>query len=318
MKLNEWAGMQEDIGLIGVLDTLCNEQGRINAILHSNVTVKGELENWLNNFAYNIRKFERKNKWLPPDAIKGSAIVVGAGPSITDEQIMVLRNYPGTIICTNKSLKRCYAHHVAPKFVTVVHPTDEILPHFAHQVVRDNLYMSNVVLSTMTHPSVTDEILAHADPDKVFWYNPSTSDMFVENIDKTISLLSNRGTIDTGGNVGIFSMLLAYQWGANPVGILGLEHCHGPGSWAMWTNEQSDGYEWHYAPEDDMLYCITPMFKSYLHGMMQWYSDVRELRPDFDVINLTKMGVMYTRRRPERTKDGMPYMDVKDFVARYS
>jgi hypothetical protein len=302
---------------MGVLDSLCNEEGRVNAVLHSNVTVKAELENWLKNFAYNIHRFERKNKWLPPDTIKGSAIVVGAGPSITDEQIDALNDYKGTIICTNKSLKRCYAHGVIPHYVVLVHPTNEILPHFIDPIVHSNLYRTRVVISTMTSPSVTDEILAYADPDKVFWYNPSTSDMFVENIDQTLMILSNRTTIDTGGNVGILSMLLAFMWGANPVGILGLEHCHGPGSWGKWTNKQSEGYSWHYAPEDDMLYCITPMFRSYLHGMMQWYEDVRKLRPDFDVINLTKMGPLFTRRRPERSADGMRYLSVNDFIKEY-
>jgi len=311
-QLNDWAASRKTIGSMAVLETLQEEVLRINSIMHSVYTVMDGLDGWLSHFAYNLRRMPPENRWPRPDTIKDSAIVIGAGPSLTDDQISSLIPYKGTIICTNKSLERCYRLGVYPQFVVTAHPTDEILPHFQSDIVHEHLYMTGVVLSTITDPKVTDEILKYTD--NVYWYNPSIPSAFIDNVDTTLNIISNRMTIDTGGNVGIFGCICGLMFGARTIGILGMEHCHSKEASKEWTNEKSAEFDWEYAPEDDMLCCVTPLFRSYLYGLITWYKNVRENDPGFDVINLTKFGPLYTQRRPERTDWGMRYMEVGEFV----
>jgi hypothetical protein len=313
--LDDWAMANHGIGSNKVYEVLYNELQRANAIRHNAHTVEVELNDWIHNFAYNLERMPKKSTGWRDRTIPDSAIVVGAGPSLTDEQILDLNGYEGTIICVNKSLERMYRLGVTPDWVVMVHTTDEILPHFANDLVRQHLHGSHVLMSSLGHPSVTDEILAHADPDKVFWYNPSVPDCFAPTVDRMMAQMSQEIVVDTGGNVGIWGLVVAVRRGAKNVGLLGMEHCHDITKVTGWTNQQAAGYSYQWAPEDDQFYCITPMFRAYLLGLVMYINKIAE---QTTVYNLTPFGPMYAQRNiVGESFSGVPYRPLKEFVREF-
>jgi len=316
MKLNDWAMSCSAIGSNTAYQVLSDEQSRVNAIRHSAHTVNVELDDWIHNFAYNFQFMPKRKSGWDEMVIKESAIVVGAGPSLTDDQLLALDGYEGTVICVNKSLDRMYSLGLVPDWAIMLHTTDEILPHFTTPAVRENLHRSNVILSSIGHPSVTDEVLAHANPERTFWYNPSIPSCFAPNVDRMMAVMTNEIVVDTGGNVGIWGLVLANIMKAKKVGLLGMEHCHDITKVTGWDNEKAATYDYQWAPEDDQVYCLTPMFKAYLLGLVNFINRVRE---ETEVYNLTPFGPMYAQRNIHNEEfHGVPYLTPQEFVRRFS
>jgi hypothetical protein len=296
------------LGPAVVMDLFKEQVAEAEQIQTNALTTSLYLDDWVKNFRDNI-------DMIRPDApffgdvlkIKKSAIVVGAGPSLTDEQIEFLKNYKGTIICVNKSLERLLEHGVTPRIVVAIHSTDEILCHFQNDVVEGRLKDVNVIISSTLSPNVTKEIYQWADHDKLFWFHANVPDNIVPNMNTLLSKMVPLEVIDTGGNVGLMGVQVAQWCGAKTIAIVGMEHCIELSK--EWTNSEALNYNIIYAPEDDIMFALTPVMRAYLQVLHSWYMNNRN---HFEIFNLTPNGLFYVRR-----KDWMPYKPMHDFVREF-
>lgn len=281
-------------------------------------TLDLNLEEWTENFKANLLNGYFKgydNRWITDVIPKADTMLcVGAGPSLTDEQIETMRNFRGLLLCVNKSAKRLYEKGIVPDIITCIHGTDEVLPHFANDVVRENLHKSYVILCSTTHPKVTEEVYKYADPKKVYWFHASTPADMVANIDQLFQAFVNLPLVDTGGNVGLFQIALSTHFTPKALGFVGMELCQDYKD-AVKTNQDMLESTYLKFPEDGQEFVLSKVFRAYTQVLMDWYGQTLKNaggKFPFELFNLTPKGLIYVRR-----KDWIPYMPIQEFVQKY-
>ena len=278
-------------------------------------TTQAYIELWVKNFAHGLKKgyFDNVKDFAKGIKVKDSLLVVGAGPSLTEEVIESLHKYKGTIYCVNKSLDRLLKHGIVPTVVGVVHSTDEVLPHFETDLVRKHMKDINVIASNQIHPSVQDFIVKYADPEKLFWFHADIVEDFAANVDNVFLTMVKMPRADTGGNVGVFGVAVGERLEAKHIGLVGMDLCFP----LEWLRNYSESMESNivYCPEDKLLFVIPTVFRGYIQCLMNWYGDRKKnkLIPDkFEILNCTPNGLIYVRRN-----DWIPYLSLDDFMEKF-
>lgn len=285
-----------------------SERGAINGR-----TVELFLAEWNKNFRVNMERgyFQGQDDRLLTNVLHPSAVMcVGAGPSLTDADIAMLRDWKGCIICSNKSVKRLLDNGVVPTVITALHSTETVLKSFQHDIVRKRLHKSYLMLPTTIHPDVAQELLEYADPDKVFWFHASCPEDIIPNIDNLYQSMLNLPVIDTGGNVGLFNIGLADQMRPKAIGFVGMELAEPKES--VKTNVEALESTFIYLPEDNMEFVLSKVFRGYVQVFMNWFGEKKKQGMPFDLYNCTAFGLIYARRR-----DWIPYLPLKEFLAKY-
>lgn len=300
--------MMSDVGIGAIYAKTLVEQELVfvQTVEVNTHTLSVYLASWLQQYSANLvlTKGFMDNRWPSWPGRQGeSCMVVGAGPSLSDEQLDALNSYTGFIICSNKVLERMLEHGTHPDLVAVIHSTPEIAAHFKGPLAREALNGIEVVASTMVHPDVTKALLEAGA--RIRWFNPAIPELFKKNVNEFLYRTSNCPVIDTGGNVGLFMCTIASEHSTfETIGLLGMEQALALDP--KWTNEQAMENVIYYAPEDlPEPFAINQVFHGYLQTLMGWYC---ELGGRKKVYNLTKNGMLYVGRR-----DGMPYMDLDEF-----
>jgi len=301
---------------------LQNEVSNVNFNDHNLTTFKAMMVQWLEHFRDNlyervqkrphitdIEKDIRENRSWKMDR----ALVIGGGPSVGQAELNYLRDnpFPGLVICCNKPFKKVLPF-LEPDIVVAIHGTDEILPDFTPDIVKDNLQngSTRLVLSTHIAPIVTDAIMSrnqgNCDSRRIFWFNPSIPEVYAANIDSMQELMSGgMKPFDTGGNAGLFGMKLAGELlHVKEVAMLGLEHCMDVDP--NWTLEQSQDYRLLWDPDNKKVFAIPSVFQSYLASMSDWIGMHHEVK----VTNLTPKGSFYVNRRILN----VPYMSLPEYI----
>ena len=299
--LSKEAVLDGGVGAGPAHEILRKETQWMLSVTQNALTVAVGIENWMSNLRQNLKLIPEEPDWIDTIQRCSTALCVGAGPSLTDEQLMLLDEFKGTLFCVNKTMKRLVEFTI-PDFMVLIHPTDEVLAHISDEEVKQAMSSCSVITSTTIHPEVARTIEKHAK--HVYWFNASVPDMYVENINHTLSVLTKAPVIDTLGNVGMFSCVCAHLMGANHIGLLGMEHSHALSD--DWTNKQAKEYHIVFAPEDKMTFAVTPGFKTYINAFLDWYQSHKD---ECEVFNLSKFGILYVRRR-----EAIEYMDLKDFI----
>lgn len=296
---------------IGVFRDLVQEAERTVTNLQ---TIDAFLHEWNRSFRENLERgyFKGADQRYIKDAIQPNAIVcVGAGPSLSDAQIDALKGWKGCVICVNKSVKRLLERGVTPTIITALHGTKTVLKSFQDDIVRENLHKSFVVLPTTIHPDVAEEILKYGDRDKVYWFHAGTPEDFVPNLDNLYQSMVELPVADTGGNVGLFNVVLSDQFETRKaVTMIGMELCE-PRSTIKTTQDMLESLLMYF-PEDDQEFVLNKVFKGYIQALMNWYKIVKDEGFKFDMYNSTPLGLVYCRR-----KDWIPYIPVEEFVQKY-
>ena len=310
---------------------MSDELAYVQNIETNTLTLEVYLPSWMEQFRQNYLATNgfQKSVWQVIEKTKRSCIVVGAGPSLTEEQLELLKDYKGYIICSNKILERVL-QYCTPDMVGIIHTTQDIAEHFTGKQAKRYLKKVDVMVSTCVHPDVTAALKTYGNTSKVHWFNAAIPDVFRKNMDwflRTMTSTSrveggnvyvtpNLPTVDTGGNVGIFLCELAEMMGFKDVGILGMEQCLELDP--KWTNEEAMNENViYYAPEDfPEPFAMNQVFRGYLMTILKWYSDVKDRidPPPMNVYNLTPKGFLYIGRREV---GGMPYMDLNKYIEEF-
>lgn len=297
--------MAEEIGSNNAM-VLSNElQSRAEAINTQTFTYLSYGQEWIRNIKANMPYFTENKTW--DFAVRESAISVGAGPSMTDADLEALKDYKGVVFCCNKTLARLLKYRT-PHFLALIHGTEELIPHFEPEIVRENLSKIHIFISTAISPAVVKVIVAYGDPKKIHWFNSTVPEPVSGDYDRIIAELAPYPTIDTGGNVGIFGCILAANMNAKKVGMLGMEH-------ALkltydWTNDEAALMSYHFFPEQKQLFALPPVFRNYVSTIMSWYPAVRNKT---ELVNLSPDGLFYFNQK----QYGIRYMGLKDFIKEY-
>lgn len=216
------------------------------------------LELWLSNFAENllyirhgqeakiqnvekpeIHTISELGKPEPEPTSEGiihtehSAIVIGAGPSITRNKHLELLakykdEYSGYIIATDKMLIPCLTHGIIP-YITVTVDGSEIIKHFFdHPLVKKHASELKITLPTSVHPAVTKTVIenkAH-----IYWFNPMfdnwKQDDSYTKILYVMAKIGEKGPplTQAGGNCGTTSWIFAWEMlKASPVALVGID-----------------------------------------------------------------------------------------------
>jgi hypothetical protein len=282
----------------------------VQVVETNTATLAAFLPSWLEQFRLNHIRTNGFGETNLPTRCRKSALVVGAGPSLTDDQLKSLSDYRGYLICSNKVLERVLEYRI-PNMVVVIHTTPDVAAHFKGECAQEHLGKIDVVASTCIHPTTAWQISIHALNAKIHWVNASIP--FRTGLDEYMHAMApDLLTIDTGGNVGIFMCELAEMMGYDTIGILGMESCLELDP--KWTNEEAMQNAICYAPEDfPEPFAMNQVFQGYLQTILLWYQGIRE-RQGMQVFNLTPKGFLYVRRR---LPDSMPYMELSKYIEEF-
>ena len=297
-KLHRMVKEQVVEGGVGALPAkliLQTELSWVSTVLQNTVTLQGMLESWMDNFRKNL---DESTKGLDISLLNGKGkdndcIVIGAGPSVKSENLSLLKDFKGTIICVNKTFKPLLECEVYPDICLALHTTEEVEKQFDLEVQQGYYEKDRVafILPSTIHPKVANRIIDDLGGN-VFWFNPKVPEFNVENINHFMEMMNQKPVLDTGGNVGIMAVVLAKLMGFKRVGLLGMEHCMTPSK--DWSLEQALGYKYEFDPRDGDFYAIPPGFQVYLEALAAY---IREMVADkVDVVNLTAKGPLYVRR----------------------
>jgi hypothetical protein len=294
------------MGSMPMRSLLLNEAQYCHHLSQNAFTIEHSLDTWIDNFRKNLPHLlegERQHK-LPRTDRK--VLVIGAGPSAKSVYYGGLRDKDIFTVCTNKSLEFLIRNGIEPDVVVVLHSTPEIKGTIRTEVVSECLGRTGrldsiFIIPTTIDPEVFQEINGISRLDKHYWFNPAVPEEHVENINQFMERMTGLPVIDTGGDVGVFALLMALEMTTGPVGIIGLEHCLQLNE--KWTNEQALNYRFEYVPEDDMFYAIPPSFQVTLDTLVKLCNSKGKGR----VYNLSNFGPVYARKL-------LPYMTMEDFV----
>ena len=201
------------------------------------------LDLWMSNFSNNLNTIKngKSIKQLIKNSnskkLNDSAIVVGAGPSVKENNHLKLikkSNYSGTIVCTDRMLVQCLKNGIIPKknkkiFVITVDPAQVISKYFDDKLLNKNSDKISVVLSTCCSPDVVKN--CKKNNLEIFWFHP-----LIDDFRKTVSInrimnmmvKSKKNPtglpgLQTGGNSGSAAWIFSWSvLGKKSVGLIGI------------------------------------------------------------------------------------------------
>lgn len=284
---------------------------------HTQATLDNRLEGWMLHFRDNLYahildkpRIESLKEYVKERmGIFDRALCIGGGTSIKNADLKMLRKYDGLVICCDKPFKRAL-NYITPQIVLSMHGTDETLGHFDLPSVREAMKERHILMALSTHmdPKVTKVITESAPPEHIWWFNSSVPMSHAANIDVMQRLMSfDLPTFDTGGNVGIGSLILAKDvLGIKEVAMLGMEHCVDI-EW-NWTKEQAQQHNLVIDLENKEVIAIPAVFRGYLLSLVDFIS--RAKADGVKVVNLTSKGTFFINRE----ELNVPYVPLKDYV----
>ena len=206
---------------------------------------------WMYNFVRNSNDFLYgkslkklsifKNKNVNPKKSKKSAIVIGAGPSIRNNNHLELlgkSNFNGAIVCTDRMLIPCLKNGITPKkfpkfYVLTIEPKDVTLAFYNDPIVKKFHKGIRAILSTCTEHETVEVIKKNKL--EIFWFHPLIDDYRKQgSINKIMNLMSKSKSnptgfpgLQTGGNVGCFSWIFSWAiLGCSSIALTGIDLGH--------------------------------------------------------------------------------------------
>jgi hypothetical protein len=168
-----------------------------------------------------------------------AAVVVANGPSLTDEQLELLktskfRSRGGMIIVCDSALKRVLRAGIYPDIVTLVDSAIYAREFFDDPVVERFKHRLHYAVPVDMHPDVVSFLRG-----EIYWYQPFHPRYPCINLTEYMDMLfPEYPALDSGGNVGCFTMCFADWLEKEHIALLGFDH-----SWPGTTKpEDTENY----------------------------------------------------------------------------
>ncbi len=151
-------------------------------------------------------------------------LIIANGPSLTKEKLEMIKNFDfqrlgGMIFCVDSAARKVLEAGVYPHFI--VHLDNRIYARefFKGVMASDLNRRLNYIAPIDMHPEVVELMRG-----EIYWYNIAGPDFPAMNKNPYLQFMFPEiPTMDSAGNVGVFTILLANYLNCNPIGIVGLD-----------------------------------------------------------------------------------------------
>lgn len=305
-------------------------------------TAENLLDLWMQNYAVNVSEMIKPDALtiadlVPPEVSKepnrphGSAIVVGAGPSVWERnhlKLLAESNYDGMIISTDRMLIPCLQHDIIPDLtITVDGNREKIVEWYNNSLVDEYGEKIKAALSTNVAPNVVERLKkAKA---KIYWFHPIFDDWrtpesftrLMKAMTKTEKNPHGVPCMTCGGNSGTTCWVIAHAlFRRSPVALIGLnfgylgnsplEHTQYFEAMVKETGNidlaKQIGYREVYNPHEGKTYLTDLVFHYYKEGFL----DMVKRTPEWvETYNATEGGILFG--------SGIYWIKLKDFLAHH-
>ena len=224
--------------------------------------IKELLPGWCRNVAKNLEIATTSMDYKQGRARTKHCIVVAAGPSLTDEDILSLKDYPGDIIVCNKVFRRFINLDVVPDWCLLLDSNAVSEEQF--RFLKNRPWVpTKFLISTTAFPATVKTINEHSKghPNQFYMFNPTVGldgDMDVTTVWKWMNTCPE---LSHGGNVGTMALMFARDRGYEVIGLLGYDLYEELDP--EWTQEQAKEREYLYFPDIDKVVAIPFYFLAY-------------------------------------------------------
>jgi hypothetical protein len=212
--------------------------------------------------------------------IKGSALVIDKTMASTKffEQIEAIKDYKGTIICSDRSLYQVIKHRI-PEYVCQLDNSFLCVDFFDRPDVKAVMDKVTAVFSVTTNTLT----IRHWHGPRVFFVP------YLGNMTRDMMNLTGCPVMETGGQVASFAWLLAYNLGANPIGVFGVTH----GYDSMAETEYPAGTPHKRIKGKYGAVWQDPVYEYYNGTFLDFIRIGRE--NEVTTVNTTKSGALYSK-----------------------
>jgi len=262
-----------------------------NKMKEYNQKVTSELmPKWCSNIADNL-EIARGSQTVSaiPKHPGRSAIIIGAGPSLKDDDIRKLQNYTGTIICCNKSFERLMKLGVTPNWVMLLDADAISAPQFRFlDFPEDEHWLDDTkfFVSTQVYPGTLKTIERHAKCGNLYMVNPVADPANLPFANEIWGWMNGCEPFEHGGNVGGFSLNLAMTMMFSKIGLLGFDLTEEPDR--KWTFKESMEREIFWYPDTGEYVHVPLNFMYYA----QWMFHKAMMYEAGIVVNLSESPLM--------------------------
>lgn len=193
---------------------------------------------WFTSLSENLPIIRGERSLMSLDKHLGPAIVVGAGPSVTDEVIAQLaEKLPKlknvAVLSTDRMLVKLLKAGITPSIVASLDGDPQVAEFYKDPVVKENYYDVKACLATYIHPSVVA-----ACPFRRYWFNVIFDDPINAevSVSRVLYWMTNQKTLTNGlGNVGAWLAMLANELESSPIILVGIDFSYGENAQPMRT-----------------------------------------------------------------------------------
>lgn len=174
---------------------------------------------WLQNAEVNIPYAIGSQSIAGLPKIEGSALVIDKSMASTQfyKQLPAIKDYKGTVICCDRALYSVIPYKL-PAYVCNLDSSSICISFFDRLDVKEVMDKITAVFAITTNPLT----IRHWHGNRVFFCGASLN----LPLTKGIMEVSQTPYMETGGNVATFAYILAYNLGANPIGLFGITNSY--------------------------------------------------------------------------------------------
>lgn len=242
-----------------------------------------KLPEWLTNFKVNYETigFKRGIHELPK--INGSAIVVDKSMASTKfyENADLLRGYKGTLIVCDRALPYLIHDNVIPTYVLNVDSSYLCQYFFDLPEVKKHMNQITAIFCVTTHPLTIR--LWHGE--RVFF----TPYLGGAQVTWNLAKISGTPIMNVGGEVSTLAWLLAYNLGANPIGMFGITNSYDSLAETEYPDTPHETETNKYG-----TFYYDKVYKRYAE-IHKEFIKIAKRDGNVDTVNVTEGGCMYSK-----------------------
>ena len=239
---------------------------------------------WLQNVQVNLGVTLASRQIMELPKIKGAALIIDKSMASRKyfEQLPEIKNYNGTIICCDRAVYTVIEHR-RPDYVCNLDSSPLCMSFFDRPDVKAASADITGVFSVTTNPLTIR-----------LWHGPKTfftPYLLGMQLTKSIVDATNAPYMQTGGNVATFAYLLAYNLGANPIGLFGITN----GYETKAESEYAQALKFHSQKEGPYgPYWQDPVYEMYNNEILAYISYLRRTEK-IKTVNTMKAGLLYSK-----------------------
>ena len=245
-------------------------------------TISTQMGLWLLNIRNNLSLIQQNESIMDLPKVNEPILCVGNGPSLA-ENIDLIKDFKGTIICCDICLVKLLQHNIIPKFVITIDSHDWYIKFIDNPLV--DKYADQIIL--ISSATVSPKFLARWPGKIVFFMSYIDDSNKPLSVSKAIITITDLPSMQTDGNAGSASWFLSVFLKAKPAVLLGIDFAYKCGI----TLDQTTIWPCiKHLPEKDILACycretnpfgnevITDYsFNSSRHTTHSWIADETEI-----------------------------------------